>query len=124
MSTKLKWGLLGTGAIARKFAKGLLESKTGALVAIGSRSEHSARKFAEDFPAACHGSYEALLADPNVEVVYISTPHPMHAEWAIKAAAAGKHILCEKPLTMNHAEALAVVEAARRHDVFLMEAFM
>ena len=122
--SKIRWGILGTGAIAHKFAAGLRESRTGTLAAIGSRSEDSAFKFAGDFPATCHGSYEALLADPNVEVVYISTPHPMHAEWAIKAADAGKHVLCEKPLTMNHTEAFAVVEAARRNDVFLMEAFM
>jgi predicted dehydrogenase len=124
MTTRLKWGLIGTGGIARRFAAGLLESRTGELVAIGSRSESSASAFARDFPAACHASYEALLADPNVEAVYISTPHPFHAHWAIKAADAGKHILCEKPMTMNHAEALAVIEAARRNDVFLMEAFM
>lgn len=122
--SKIRWGILGTGAIAHKFAAGLRESNTGALVAIGSRSGQSARSFAADFPATCHGSYESLLADPNVDVVYISTPHPMHAEWTIKAADAGKHVLCEKPLAMNHAEALAVVEAARRNDVFLMEAFM
>lgn len=121
---KIRWGILGTGAIAHKFAAGLTESKNGTLVAIGSRSEETAFKFAGDFPATCHASYESLLADPEVEIVYISTPHPMHAEWAIKAANAGKHVLCEKPLAMNHAEALAVVEAARRNDVFLMEAFM
>ncbi|MBE3134638.1 MAG: aldo/keto reductase, partial [Acidobacteria bacterium] len=68
--------------------------------------------------------YEALLADAEVDAVYIATPHPMHAEWAVKAAEAGKHILCEKPIGINHAEAMAMVEAAARHDVFLMEAFM
>ena len=65
-----------------------------------------------------------MLADPAVHAVYISNPHPGHAEWAIRCAEAGKHILCEKPLAMNHAEGMAVIEAARRHDVFLMEAFM
>ena len=65
-----------------------------------------------------------MLADPNVQAVYISNPHPGHAEWAIRCAEAGKHILCEKPLAMNHAEAMTVLEAVRRHDVFLMEAFM
>lgn len=124
MKTKLNWGIVGTGAIARKFAQGLAESKTGKLVAVGSRAEHSAEKFAEEFSVTAHGDYEALIADPAVKAVYISTPHPMHAEWALKAADAGKHVLCEKPLTMNRSEALAVVEAAKRNDVFLMEAFM
>ena len=124
MTTKLKWGLIGTGAIARRFAQGLADSKTGELAAIGSRSQKAADSFAADFPARRHGSYEALLADPSVDAVYISTPHPHHAEWAIKAAEAGKHVLCEKPLTMHYSNARAVVEAARRNDVFLMEAFM
>ena len=124
MSTKLQWGLIGTGTIARTFARGLLESQTGELAAIGSRSNHSALAFAEDFPAACYGSYEALLADSRVQAVYISTPHPAHAEWAIRAAEAGKHILCEKPLAMNQQEARAVIDAAQRHGVFLMEGFM
>ncbi len=124
MTDKLKWGLIGTGNIAKKFARGLQESVSGELAAIGSRTEAGARAFAADFPAVAYGSYDALLADPNVQAVYISTPHPMHAEWAIKAAQAGKHILCEKPITMNRAEAETVVEAARSHGVFLMEAFM
>ena len=124
MNKKLKWGIIGTGSIARKFAQGLATSKTGALAAAGSRTLESAQKFTADFPATAHGSYEALLADPEVQAVYISTPHPLHAEWAIKAAEAGKHILCEKPIALNHAEAMVVVEAARQNDVFLMEAFM
>jgi len=124
MSTKLQWGVIGTGNIARAFARGLAESQTGELVAVGSRSNASALAFVEDFPAACHGSYEALLADPRVQIVYISTPHPAHVQWAIRAAEAGKHILCEKPLAMNLAEARSIVDAARRHGVFLMEAFM
>ncbi len=124
MSTKLQWGLIGTGGIARTFARGLRESQTGELAAIGSRSKETALEFAKDFPARCHGSYEALLADPQVQAVHISTPHMAHAKWAIRAAEAGKHILCEKPLAMNEEEALAVIEAARHNKVFLMEAFM
>lgn len=124
MKTKLKWGILGTGKIARKFASGLSESRTGQLVAVGSRTADAAEKFAAEFPCTAHANYDALLADANVEVVYISTPHPMHAEWAIKTARAKKHILCEKPFTMNVAEAVPVVEAAKRSGVFLMEAFM
>jgi len=125
MSSHLSWGILGTGSIARKFASELPHSQTGVLAAVGSRTLESAEKFAADHPGIrAHGSYEALLADPGVQAVYISTPHPQHAEWAIAAAEAGKHILCEKPLTLNYPEAMVVVEAARRQGVFLMEAFM
>jgi len=124
MSNLLRWGILGTGRIARKFARDLGQSRTGKLVAVGSRTADAAAKFTAEFPATAHASYDALLADPNVEAVYISMPHALHAEWAIRCADAGKHILCEKPLTMNLAEAEKVVEAARRNDVFLMEAFM
>jgi len=125
MKDRLAWGILGTGAIARAFAKALAGSEAGRLVAVGSRSKDTAEAFGTQFGVARrHGSYEAFLADPQVQAVYIATPHPMHAEWTIKAAEAGKHILCEKPLALNYPEAMASVEAARRHDVFLMEAFM
>jgi len=124
MSDKLQWGVIGTGRIARTFAQGLRHSRTGELAAIGSRSRQGALDFAHDFPATCHSSYEALLTDPRVQAVYISTPHPAHAEWAIRAAEAGKHVLCEKPLAMNFQEAQSIVDAARRQGVFLMEGFM
>jgi predicted dehydrogenase/aryl-alcohol dehydrogenase-like predicted oxidoreductase len=125
MNNKPAWGIIGTGSIARVFAQGLAASKIGELLAVGSRSQESAERFGEelDVPRR-YGSYEALLADAEVQVVYISTPHAFHAEWAIKAAEAGKHVLCEKPLALNYPEAMAVVEAVIRHDVFLMEAFM
>lgn len=127
MPDRLRWGLLATGVIARTFANGLRHSTAGRLVAVGSRSAETARLFGTEFglPAdRCHGTYEALLADPEVDAVYISTPHPNHAQWAVKCAEAGKHILCEKPLAMNAAEASAIIDAARKHGVFLMEAFM
>jgi predicted dehydrogenase/aryl-alcohol dehydrogenase-like predicted oxidoreductase len=121
----LSWGVLGTGEIARKFAGDLATSRTGRLVAVGSRSQESADRFGEQFGAGRrHDSYEALLADDGVQAVYIALPHPMHAKWAVRAAEAGKHILCEKPLSLNRAWTEAIIEAARRHDVFLMEAFM
>jgi predicted dehydrogenase len=125
MGNKLRWGILGTGRIARTFAGALKESQTGELAAVGSRSRESAAHFAAETGArVAHGSYDALLADASVDAVYIAAPHPMHAEWAVRAAAAGKHILCEKPLAVNHSEAAEIVDAARRNDVFLMEAFM
>jgi predicted dehydrogenase/aryl-alcohol dehydrogenase-like predicted oxidoreductase len=121
----LRWGILSTGRIAHTFAHGVAGSRASRLVAVGSRSPESAAKFAAEFPGVrAHARYEALLADPEVEAVYIATPHPQHALWAIRAAEAGKHILCEKPLTLNQAEAMAVAEAARVHGVLLMEAFM
>jgi predicted dehydrogenase/aryl-alcohol dehydrogenase-like predicted oxidoreductase len=125
MSERLRWGIIGTGAIAHTFARGVKHSQRGELVAVGSRRQESADAFAKEFglPRA-HGSYEALLADGEVDAVYVSTPHPMHAEWAIKSAEAGKHVLCEKPLAVNYPEAMAIVEAAAENDVFLMEAFM
>lgn len=125
MNKKLSWGIISTGGIAKAFARALPLSKTGELLAVSSRTQSSADAFGDEFNVPRrYGSYEAMLADKDVEAVYIATPHPMHAEWAIKAAEAGKHILCEKPLTLNYPEAMAVVEAAQRNDVFLMEAFM
>jgi len=103
----------------------LAQSESGQLTAVGSRTSEAASQFAAEFGGArAHGSYEALLADPEVEVVYIAPPHPFHAHWSILAAQAKKHVLCEKPLGMNHAEVSAMIQAARENDVFLMEAFM
>jgi predicted dehydrogenase/aryl-alcohol dehydrogenase-like predicted oxidoreductase len=122
MVAALNWGILGTGRIAQTFAAALEHAEGARLVAFASRgTEPVAKVFAG---ARRHHGYAALLADPEVQAVYIATPHPSHAEWAIKAAEAGKHILCEKPLGMNAAEASAIIDAAKLHDVFLMEAFM
>ncbi len=121
----LRWGIIGTGNIASRFASQVPTSKTNEVVAVGSRSLESANAFADKWDIANrHGSYDDLLADGTVDAVYIATPHPMHVEWAIKAAEAGKHVLCEKPLAINRAWAEAMIEAAVRNDVFLMEAYM
>jgi len=125
MADKLQWGILGAGGIAKAFARGVAHSRTGRVVAVGSRSKAKADAFADEFGIPNrHASYEALLADPGVQAVYVATPHPMHAEWAVKAAEARKHVLCEKPIGLNQYEAMAMIEAALRHDVFLMEAYM
>ena len=125
MGGPLRWGIIGTGKIAVAFAQALEHTDTGDLVAVASRTEANAERFGETYGVERrHGCYEALVNDPGVDAVYVSTPHPMHAEWAIRCAEAGKHVLCEKPMTLNEADTMAVVEAARRNDVFLMEAFM
>ena len=121
----LAWGILGTGRIAGIFARGVAASATGQVVAVGSRAPETAERFGEAWAVPRrHGSYDALLADARVAAVYIATPHHLHAALAIRALAAGKHVLCEKPLALNAAEAEAVVAAARRHDRFLMEALL
>jgi predicted dehydrogenase len=121
----LNWGIMGAGGIARVFCNALRFSKTGQATAIASQTPEKLNALAEDFSIAKrYPTYEALLRDPEIDAVYISTIHPMHAEWAIKAAEAGKHLLVEKPIGMNYAEAAAMVDAAAKHDVFLMEAFM
>ena len=125
MSEKINWGLLATGAIAQAFARGVKTSQTGELVAVGSRSLDKAQAFGKNFEIPnCHGSYEELLGDPAIEAVYVATPHPLHAEWAIKAAEAGKHVLVEKPIGLNQYEAQAMIDAAVENEVFLMEAYM
>lgn len=121
----LQWGILGAGGIARVFANALRFSKTGRAAAVASQTPEKLNSLADDFSIPKrYSTYEAMLADPEIDAVYISTIHPLHAEWAIKGAAAGKHLLVEKPIGMNYAEAAAMIDAAAKHDVFLMEAFM
>src|SRR5687768_641291 len=106
MADTLRWGILGTGNIARQFCMGVATARRSRLAAVGSRTQESARAFAQahHIPAA-HGSYEALLNDAAVDAVYVSLPNAMHHEWTIKALRAGKHVLCEKPFATNAAQA-------------------
>ena len=121
---KIRWGILGPGTIARTFAGALARSRNGRLVAVGAR-DPARVDYAAAFPGArVVAGYQALLDDPEVEAVYIATPHPQHAEWAIKAAAAGKHALVEKPIGLTAREAEAVFDAAREAGTFMAEAFM
>ncbi|RWN45789.1 MAG: oxidoreductase [Mesorhizobium sp.] len=123
-TTPIRWGILGPGSIAQSFAGGVAASRTGKLVAIGARNP-AKPGLAESFPGArILDGYDALLADPDIDAVYISIPHPGHAQWAIKAAEAGKHVLCEKPLALTAFEADAMMHAARKAGTFLGEAFM
>ncbi|MGH7740117.1 MAG: Gfo/Idh/MocA family protein [bacterium] len=125
MNQKVNWGLLSTGHIAGHFAQAVLESKTGILGAVASRTPERAERFARQYkiPMA-YGSYKKLLHDPFVDVIYISTPHAFHAEWAVQAARAGKPVLCEKPLTLHYPAARRIIQAAKNNKIFFMEAFM
>jgi xylose dehydrogenase (NAD/NADP) len=125
MTDKLKWGLLSTAGINRAVIPPIKEASRSELLAVASRDEARARAFAGrwDIPRA-YGSYEALLADPDVNAVYIPLPNTLHREWAIRAAQAGKHILCEKPLALTVADVDAMTRAAAEHHVVLVEAFM
>ncbi|MEI7552290.1 MAG: aldo/keto reductase [Verrucomicrobiota bacterium] len=125
MNTPLNWGILSTGRIAGVFATGVARSQLGRVVAVASRTQPAADKFAAEFKVPrAHGTYQALLDDPAVSAVYIATPHPQHLEWIIRAAEAGKHVLCEKPLGLNRAEAMVAAQVCREHRVLLMEAYM
>jgi predicted dehydrogenase len=124
MTRNINWGILATGSIANQFAKGLRISKTGTLVATGSRTLGKAESFAAEYGGKALDSYQAVLDDPDVDAVYIATPHAMHGEWTIKAARAGKGILCEKPFTLNAYEASLALKVVREQGVFFMEAFM
>ncbi|MDF2798288.1 MAG: oxidoreductase [Devosia sp.] len=120
----VRWGILGPGGIAKAFALGLAQAKSGKLVAIGARNPGKP-DLAENLPGArIVDGYQALLDDPEVDAVYISTPHPFHAQWAIKAARAGKHVLVEKPMTLSAAATDAVFHAHRQAGTFAAEAFM
>ncbi|MGC1183569.1 MAG: Gfo/Idh/MocA family oxidoreductase [Candidatus Dormiibacterota bacterium] len=126
MTQLVRWGILSTANIAQKrFIPGVQKSGNGVVAAIASRDLEQARQVAEalSIPRA-YGSYQELIEDPNVDAVYIPLPNSMHAEWTIKAAAAGKPVLCEKPLALTSSQALTMIEACRRHHVLLMEAFM
>ncbi|MEM7028380.1 MAG: Gfo/Idh/MocA family oxidoreductase [Chloroflexota bacterium] len=121
----LNWGIIGAGGIARVFCNGLQFAKTGQLNAIASRTPGKSDALADLFDCKKrYDSYEALLADDEIDAVYVSTIHPAHPEPVIAAAKAGKHILVEKPIAMNADEAETMIAAAKEHDVFLMEAFM
>jgi len=119
----VRWGILGTGGIASTFVTDLRLSDFGVATAVGSRSRGSADRFAEEFGIGNrHASYESLVADPDVDVVYVATPHPMHRDNAILALREGKHVLVEKPFAMNAVEAREIVQVARERGRFAMEA--
>ena len=123
----IRWGIIGPGSIAHNYADGLAQSTSGKLVAIAGRDAARRNSFGDAYaiPAAKrYPTYAAIMADPEVDAISISTPHPWHAELSIQALRAGKHVLCEKPAGMNAAEVTAVTEVAAQQNRFFMEAFM
>ena len=123
-TSPVRFGILGAANIARQFTRGLAGSKLGTVAAVASRGADKAAAFAAELgiPRA-HASYEALLADPEIDAIYIPLPNDLHAAWAIRAIEAGKHVLCEKPLAIGGAEARSMFAAARAHGVHLAEAY-
>jgi predicted dehydrogenase len=126
MSDVVRWGILSTANIGvKRFIPGVRKSTNGVVAAIASRNGARAREVAAQLaiPRA-YGSYEELLADPEIDAIYNPLPNSMHAQWTLEAAAAGKAILCEKPLAIDSAEAQRMIDGCRAHGVLLMEAFM
>ena len=125
MTEKLRWGILSTARINKELFKPLRTSKRNRLLAVASRSQEKAEAYAHEKKIErAYGSYEALLAAPEIDVIYIPLPNHLHSEWTIKAIEAGKHVLCEKPLALTLNEVDAISAAARKHDRIVAEAFM
>ena len=125
VKSPVKWGILSTANIGKKVGKAINESHNAELVAIASRTEERASSWAKEqnIPIA-YGSYDELISDPTLDAIYIPLPPSMHAEWTIKAAKQGKHVLCEKPLSANAAEAEEMARVCEQNDVQLMDGVM
>ena len=123
MTKPIRWGILGTGAIAKKFATGLTALADATLAAVGSRTQAAADAFGDQFNVpARYDSYEALAQASDVDVIYVATPHTLHCENSLLCLAAGKGVLCEKPFTINAQQAKEVIDFARQKQLFLLEA--
>lgn len=123
MPKTFNWGIIGPGKIARKFVGDLAQIPDAKLHAVASRSEERARSFASEFSVPNYfGSYEAILNCPDIDAIYIATPHVGHMEYSIQCLNAGIPVLCEKPLAINSAQVAKMIEAAKANDTFLMEA--
>jgi len=123
MKRTIRWGILGTGWIANEFAQGLVQLSDAELVAVGSRTIESAQRFGERYGVPHrHASYEAVVNDAAVDVIYVATPNPLHKEHVLLCLGSGKPVLCEKPFALNSREAEAMIQVAREKRLFLMEA--
>jgi predicted dehydrogenase len=124
MKNSVRWGILGCGKIARKFASDLKFVKNAELIAVGAREQSTADSFVKDFPAKFkHGSYKSLVENADVDAIYIATPHAFHHEHTILCLEHHKAVLCEKAFAMSHHQAKEMIEVAKKEKVFLMEAF-
>ena len=120
----LRIGILGCAKIAKQFARDVADSPQVSIQAVASRDLSKAQAFAQSFHITrAHGSYEALLADAALDAIYLPLPNSLHAEWAIRAMQAGKHVLCEKPLALNLTEVTRMFDVARQHGVMLLESY-
>lgn len=123
MSRKIKWGVIGLGKIAGKFCEDIHLVPAAELFAVASRSLDNAKSFAQTHGAqVAYGDYQSIMQDSHVDVIYIATPHTLHAELTIQCLEAGKAVLCEKPFAMNASQVQRMVHAAEKNNVFLMEA--
>jgi predicted dehydrogenase len=122
MNEEFRWGIISTGGIAQQFAKDLTFLGNHRVGAVGSRTRESAEKFAATYGGTAYGSYEELVKDPNIDGVYVATPHPYHVRDALLALNAGKPVLCEKPFAISAAEARQMVTAAQKKNVLSVEA--
>ena len=121
----IRWGILSTARIADRIVDGARLAENAEIVAVGSRDLSRAQAYADERGIGrAHGSYEDLLADPDVDAIYIPLPNSMHVEWSIRALEAGKHVLCEKPMARDPAQVERAFDAAERAERVLMEAFM
>ena len=120
----VKWGVIGTGTISKAFCDSIRYSEEGKLAAVASRSSKNLKHFSDKYDVITHDSYDALIGDSSIDAVYIGTPHNSHFELGLKTLRSGKHLLCEKPMTMNSTEAMILLNEARNLNLFFMEAFM
>ena len=119
-----RWGILGTGMIAKAFAIALEDADGSELVAVASKNEHRAQEFCKNYNSNFFGDYESLIHQDNIDAVYIATPHPEHFGLSLSCLNNNKAVLCEKPMTMNATETMVLIDAARKNNLLLMEAFM
>lgn len=120
----VKWGIIGLGSIAHQFCEDLALVADAEIYAVASRDSTKAEEFQRAHKAIkAYGNYEALLKDPDVDIIYVATPHSSHATWSIAALEHGKHVLCEKPIALNYSQASQMIQASKKAQKFFMEAF-